>query len=85
LDLLLQESSLIVKRHIPFSQLVNFHSLKHSVIHWAEDRFGGRKPYYIIKPLLFFFPLLERLTGRYGIFTTVAQKPDVPSRGPEKI
>jgi len=74
LDLLLLEFDLTVRRHLLFSRLVNFHALKHSLIHWSEDKFKGRIPYYLLKPFLFAFPLLERITGRYGILTAIAQK-----------
>lgn len=74
LDLLLLGVELTVRRHLLFSPLVNFHALKHSLLNWSEGRFKGRLPYYLLKPLLFGFPLLERITGRYGILTTVAQK-----------
>ena len=35
---------------------------------------SNRLPYYLLKPLLFAFPLLERWNGKYGMLTTVAQK-----------
>jgi SAM-dependent methyltransferase len=74
LDLLLERAGFLVKRHLLFSPLVNFHSLKHSLLNWSEDRCRGRVPYYVLKPLLFLLPPLERLTGRCGILTTIAQK-----------
>jgi SAM-dependent methyltransferase len=74
LDLILGRAGLEVRRHLLFSPLVNFHSLKHSLIHWSEDRFRSRIPYYAMKPLLLLFPLLERASRSYGILTTVAQK-----------
>jgi SAM-dependent methyltransferase len=75
LDLLLNEAGMTVQGHRLFSPLVNFHSLKHSLLQWSEEQIGGRIPYYALKPLLFAFPLLERCTGKYGILTTIAQKP----------
>ncbi len=76
LDRLLLEAGLVVRGHLPFSRLVNFHTLKHSLLHRCEERPGGRLFYYALKPLaLGFFPLLERLSGEYGILTTVARKP----------
>jgi SAM-dependent methyltransferase len=75
LDLLLLEAGMLITRHLLFSRLVNFHSLKHSLLHWSEERFKSRVGYYCLKPLLYLFPPLERLTGRYGILTTIAQRP----------
>ena len=75
LDLLLQRAGFQVRRHLFFSRRVNFHSLKHSLLHWSEDSFRSRAPYYALKPLLFAFPAVEAVTRRYGILTTVAQKP----------
>jgi 2-polyprenyl-3-methyl-5-hydroxy-6-metoxy-1,4-benzoquinol methylase len=74
LDLLLQRAGLKIRRHLFFSRRVNFHSLKHSLLHWSADNFSSHVPYYVLKPFLFAFPLLEALTGKYGIMTTVAQK-----------
>lgn len=74
LDLLFERTGLQTRKHLLFSRLVNFHSLKHSLIHWSEDRFRSRVPYYALKPLLFLFPPLERLTGSYGILTAIACK-----------
>ncbi len=74
LDLLMDRAGFRVCRHMLFSPQVNFHSLKHSLIHWSENRIGSRVPYYVLKPLLYLFPPLERLTGRCGILTAVAQK-----------
>jgi SAM-dependent methyltransferase len=82
LDLLLERVGLQTQKHLLFSRLVNFHSLKYSLIHWSEDRFGSRIPYYALKPLLFLFPPLERLAGNYGILTAVARKDQrTPQRG----
>lgn len=75
LDRLLRDAGFEVRRHLPFSRLVNFHTLKHSLLNWCEDRFSTRLAYYSMKPSLFPFVLLERLVDRYGILTTVAQKP----------
>ena len=76
LDLLLQRAGFQVRRRLFFSRRINFHSLKHSLLHWSEDNFRSRVPYYALKPLLFAFPPVEALTGRYGIMTAVAQKCD---------
>lgn len=73
LDLLIERAGLQVQKRLLFSPLVNFHSLKHSLIHWSEDRFHSRLVYYALKPLLFLFPPLERLTCSYGILTVVSQ------------
>src|SRR5206468_7680879 len=76
LDRLLVESGFEIRRHLPFSRLVNYHTLKHSLLHRCEARRGGRVLYYALKPFaLALFPLLERLSGEYGILTTVARKP----------
>jgi len=74
LGLLLRDSGLKVQKQLMFSRVVNFHSLKHSLLHWSEEVCGGRTAYYVLKPALFAFPIIERLTGRYGILTTIAQK-----------
>lgn len=58
-----------------FSRIVNFHSLKYSLINWSEDRFRSRTAYYALKPLLFGFPILERMAGSAGIITAVAGRP----------
>jgi len=78
LDLLFERTGLQTRKRLLFSPLVNFHSLKHSLIHWSEDRFHSRVPYYALKPLLFLIPLLERPTGSYGMLTAIARK-DQPS------
>ena len=76
LDRLLVESGFEIRRHLPFSRLVNYHTLKHSLLHRCEACRGGRVLYYALKPFaLALFPLLERLSGEYGILTTVARKP----------
>ncbi len=80
LDLLLDEVGMTVKEHRLFSPLVNFHSWKHSLLEWSERRLGSRFPYYALKPLLFAGPPMEYLTGKYGILTTIAQKPAQPGR-----
>jgi SAM-dependent methyltransferase len=78
LDRLLREAGLRVKEHRLFSPLVNFHSLKHSLLEWSERCWHSRIPYYALKPLLFTLPPLERITRKYGILTTIAQKPAEP-------
>jgi SAM-dependent methyltransferase len=75
LDLLLMEAGMTVRAHCLFSPHVNFHSLKHSLLEWSEKCLGSRIPYYMLKPLLFAFPLLERGTRKYGILTAISQKP----------
>jgi len=60
-----------------FSRIVNFHSLKYSLINWSEDRFGSRAPYYALKPLLFGFPIVEQMAGSAGIITAVAGRPSL--------
>ncbi len=75
LDQLLEAAALRIRHHLFFSRLVNFHSLKHSLLNWSTDTCGSRIPYYLLKPLLFAFPYLEQISGRYGILTTIAQKP----------
>jgi SAM-dependent methyltransferase len=67
-------------RHF-FSRRLNFHSLRHSAAHWAEARFGSRRPYRLLKPALALFPLLEAATGRPGIITVVLVKGGVNSEG----
>ncbi len=76
LDLLLADAGMEVRAHRLFSPHVNFHSLKHSLLAWSEERLGSPLPYYMLKPLLSLFPLLERCMGKYGILTTIAQKPE---------
>jgi len=75
LRLFLSRARMDVQANLFFSRQVNFHSLKHSLLCWSEERLGCRIPYYLLKPFLFAFPVLEQITGRFGIFTTVAQKP----------
>ena len=75
LDLLLVNSGLRLESHLFFSRLVNFHCLKHSLLNWSQERFNSRIPYYLLKPLLFGFPLVEQLSGEYGMATTIARKP----------
>lgn len=75
LELLLQEVGLRLITHRFFSRMVNMHCLKHSLIHWSEEQFASRIPYYFLKPLLLGFPLIERMTGRYGMLTSIGQKP----------
>ncbi len=70
---LLGEAGLAVHARRLFSARVNMHCLKHSLLHWSENRFGSRVPYYLLKPAILGFPLLERLTGRHGITTVIAR------------
>ncbi len=74
LDLFLSRAGLKVIRHMFFSRRVSFHSLKHSLLQWSTQACHSRAPYYLIKPLLTVFPLVEHLTGKYGIITTIAGK-----------
>lgn len=75
LEILLDESGFQLERHIFFSRLSNMHQLKYSLIHWSEERFSSRTPYYLLKPLLMTVPWLEALGKNYGTLTTVARKP----------
>ena len=74
LELLLRKVGIQVSRHLFFSRRVNVHALKHSLIYWAEANFGSRLPYYLLKPLLLLFPLLEGRSGQYGTLTTIARR-----------
>ena len=76
LALLLKENGLKVCKHVFFSSRVNFHCLKYSLINWSEAHFGSRFPYYMFKPLLMVFPLLERLSGKWGMLTTISRRDD---------
>ncbi len=78
LDRLLLEAGMTIQGHHLFSPFVNFHSLKHSLLGWSESWWHSRIPYYLLKPLLFAAPILERLTGKYGILTTVARRQTGP-------
>lgn len=73
LEILLARTGFTVHRQLMFSRLVNFHALKHSLLNWSEERCRHRAVYYAIKPALFGFQLLERLTGRPGIRGVVAR------------
>jgi len=75
LDHLLIEAGFIVRKHLLFSPLVNFHSLKHSLLNCSREMLRSRVPYYLLKALLYPFVLLERASDSYGILTTIAQKP----------
>ena len=79
LDLLMTGCGFKVERHLLFSEFVNFHALKHSLMNWAAGVPAGRFCYYALKPLLFGLQLLERLSGRYGIRTVVARR--LPNEG----
>ncbi len=72
LNLLLAKAGFRVVEHLLFSPLVNFHSLKHSLLNWNGERFRSRAPYYLLKPLLPCLQVIERVTGRYGIRTVIA-------------
>jgi ubiquinone/menaquinone biosynthesis C-methylase UbiE len=75
LGLFLSRVQMDVRANLFFSRQVNFHSLKHSLLCWSRERLGSRIPYYLLKPFLFAFPVLEQISGRFGILTTVARKP----------
>lgn len=75
LEILLADSGLKVLEHVFFSKMSNFHQLKHSLVHWSEERFASRIPYYLLKPTLFLFSSFERFSVRYGSLTTIATKP----------
>lgn len=74
LEILLEEAGLRVVSHRLYSRTNNFHSLKHSLVHWSEERFGNRAPYYLLKPFLFGMQALEQVRGRYGMLASVAQR-----------
>jgi len=74
LNLLLDRCGFDIKRHLMFSRRINFHALKHSLLNWSTDLWAGRILYYALKPLLFGIQFFERITGRYGIRTVIAQK-----------
>jgi hypothetical protein len=71
--MLLAKTGFTVHRQLMFSRLVNFHALKHSLLNWSAERCKSRVPYYALKPTLFGFQLLERITRRYGIRGVVAR------------
>ncbi len=75
LEILLEEAGFEVEDHVFFSKLNDFHTLKHSLIHWSEEKFSSRVPYYLLKPLLYGFAPLESVTeGGHGSLTTVARR-----------
>ena len=74
LNRLLMKAGFRIVDHLLFSPLVNFHSLKHSLLNWSDERFRSRMPYYLLKPLLPGLQAIERITGRYGVRTVVARK-----------
>jgi len=59
---------------LSFSGIVNFHALKYSLINWSEGRFRSRAPYYALKPLLFGFGIVERVSASAGIITVVSRR-----------
>jgi hypothetical protein len=73
-NLLLEQAHFSICQHLSFSRDVNFHSLKHSLLSWSEDRFGSCVPYYLLKPGLLIFCLIESLSGKSGILTIIARK-----------
>jgi SAM-dependent methyltransferase len=75
LEMLLRNAGFHLRRVVFFSRRVNFHSLKHSLLNWSRERIRSSLPYYLLKPLLFCFPLVEQFTDSYGILTAIAQKP----------
>jgi ubiquinone/menaquinone biosynthesis C-methylase UbiE len=74
LEILLKKVNLRFQKHQFFSPMANIHSLKYSLIYWSEAYFGNRLPYYLLKPLLFGFPFIERWNKKYGMLTTIARK-----------
>jgi 2-polyprenyl-3-methyl-5-hydroxy-6-metoxy-1,4-benzoquinol methylase len=74
LEMLLQKAGLRVHKHIFFSLMANMHCLKYSLINWSNSHFGSRLPYYLLKPFLLAFPLVERCNGRHGMLTTIGTK-----------
>ncbi len=74
LAILLEEAGLAVKGHFFFSRRYNVHQLKHSLVHWSEEKFSSRVPYYLLKPLLMLVPWVEALGSRYGTLTMVARR-----------
>lgn len=73
LELLLQKQGMLLQEHVFFSRTVNFHTLKYSLIYWSEGTFGGRLPYYLLKPLLLAFPWIEAWSKRYGTLTSIGR------------
>ncbi len=63
-----------IQRQMFGSSRANLHHLKHSLIHWSEDRFGSRLPYYLFKWTLFLVNWAEQLSGRYGMLVVVSKK-----------
>jgi SAM-dependent methyltransferase len=74
LVMLLTRTGFIVRRELMFSRNINFHALKHSLLNWCTETRQGRARYYALKPALFGFQLLERMTGRSGIRGVIARK-----------
>ena len=74
LETLLVETGFQPAGRLFFSKMVNIHHIKHSAIHWSEERFSSRIPYYALKPILMLAPLLEQWTGLYGTLTMVGRK-----------
>ncbi|MFQ5737871.1 MAG: class I SAM-dependent methyltransferase [Acidobacteriota bacterium] len=70
---LLRQSGLVPWAEVFFSRAYNFHQLKHSLLRCSQAAFSTRFPYYLVKPFLFAFPPMERLSGRYGVLTMVAR------------
>ena len=81
LKLLLDSCGLAIERRLMFSRSVSFHALKHSLLNWSSSWGAGRLGYYPLKPLLFGFQALERITGWCGIRTVVARAAGEP--GPD--
>jgi len=81
LELLMGKAGFQVKQAVFFSRRVNFHSLKHSLLNWSRECTRSSVPYYLLKPMLLCFPLIEVFTDSYGILTAIAQKAPVPDRG----
>ena len=71
---MLRESGFQIQRQMFGSSRANLHHLKHSLIHWSEDRFGNRLPYYLLKWTLFLVNWAEQLSGRYGMLVVVSRR-----------
>jgi SAM-dependent methyltransferase len=72
---LLTKADMNVRRCVFFSRRASFHQLKHSMLNLSQQTSGSRLPYYLTKPFLFVFSLLEGLSSKYGVLTIASQKP----------
>ena len=74
LEILLNETGFAVGEHLFFSKAVNFHQWKHSLRSLVSATTHSLIPYYFLKPFLHLLPAIERLSGKWGVMTFVAQK-----------